>query len=183
MKRARKIKCFACGSTGHYAKLCSLRKGDPDAAMVADHTQANTTEHNDDDLEEFYDEAAYVTSQETALFTCEDVLLDSQASVSVFCNKSLLSDIRASSKQITLNGVQSGASGINICEEGNFRKLGKVYFSTKTAANILSYATMIDNGNEISYSQSTDTFTLTPKEGGDDGEAFPKNFQPPFPRI
>ena len=167
MKRARKIVCYVCGSTVHYAKLCPLRKGDPDAAMVADHTQAITTEHDDEDLEEFYDEAAYVTSQETALFTCEDVLLDSQASVSVFCNKSLLSDIRASSKQITLNGVQSGASGINICEEGNFRKLGKVYFSTKTAANILSYATMIDNGNEISYSQSTDTFTLTPKEGGE----------------
>lgn len=60
--------------------------------------------------------------------------------------------------------VQFGASGIKISEEGHFDKLGKVCYSPKTAANILSYAVMIDNRNEISCSQSSDTFTLTPKE-------------------
>lgn len=161
LKRTSKITCFVCGEKGHYASRCALRKGVPDSAMITSEQITEEDEEND------YDEAAYVTSQEVAMFTSEDVLLDSQASVSVFRNKDLLSDVTTASKHITLNGVQSGASGIRITEEGEFRTLGKVYFSSKTAANILSYAVMIDNGNKISYSQSSDTFTLIPKEGGE----------------
>ena len=37
------------------------------------------------------------------------------------------------------------------------------YCSSKTAANILSYAVMVDSGNKISYHQPSDTFTLTSK--------------------
>ena len=163
-KRASKVTCYVCGSSGHYAKTCSLRKEGPDSAMIADHTNENPP----DDGEDYYDEAAYVTTQETVLFTRDDVLLDSQASVSVFCNGNLLSKIGVSPSQITLNGVQSGAPGIKISQEGVFRELGKVYFSPKTSANILSYAVMIDNGNHISYSQTSDSFTLSPKGGGED---------------
>ena len=57
---------------------------------------------------------------------------------------------------------------MKISQEGQFRELGKVFFSPKTAANILSYAVMVDNGNRISYSQTSDSFTLSPKGGGED---------------
>ena len=86
-KRASKVTCYVCGSSGHYAKTCSLRKEGPDSAMIADHTNENPP----DDGEDYYHEAAYVTTQETSLFTRDDILLDSQASVSVFCNWNLLS--------------------------------------------------------------------------------------------
>ena len=97
------------------------------------------------------------------MFTREDVLLDSQASVNVFCNADLITNIKLADKDITLQGVDAGAKGINICKEGEFRSLGKVYYSTKTAANILSYAVMVDSGNQISYHQPSDSFTLTSK--------------------
>ena len=79
-------------------------------AFVVDHS----TEPNDYEDEEHYDEAAYVTTAAAAMFTREDVLLDSQASVNVFCNAELLKDIGSSNKEITLQGVQAGVSGIKI---------------------------------------------------------------------
>ena len=85
--------------------------------MIAGQTSEDTSQQPEENHEDYYEEVAYVTSVVMALFTGEDVLLDSQASVSVFCNKNLLSDIGTASKQITLNGVQSGAAGINISEE------------------------------------------------------------------
>ena len=112
-------------------------------------------------MEEAYDEAAYVTSTEAAMSTQEDDLLDSQASVNVFCNADLIRNIGVAEKDITLQGVDAGAKGIHISEEGDFRSLGKVYYSEKTAANILSYAVMVDSGNNISYHQPSDSFTLT----------------------
>ena len=72
-------------------------------------------------------------------------------------------DIGPSDKEITLQGVQSGASVIKINQEGDFRSLGKVYYTTKTATNILSLAVMVDNGNQITYDQPSDTFNLTSK--------------------
>ena len=155
-KKASTIVCYVCEGVGHYARDCPKRKGKSDA-FVVDHS----TEPNDYEDEEHYDEAAYVTPAEAAMFTREDVLLDSQASVNVFCNADLITNIKLADKDITLQGVDAGAKGINICEEGEFRSLGKVYYSTKTAANILSYAVMVDSGNQISYHQPSDSFTLT----------------------
>ena len=159
MKRESKVICYVCGASGHYARTCPLRKEGPDSEMVTDYIN----DHNSDDSEDYNDEAAYVANEKTVLFSSNGVLLDSQASVSVFCNGNLLSEIGESSDLITLNGVQFGAPRIKISQEGQFRELGKVYFSPKTFANILSYAVMVDNGNNISYSQTTDSFTLSPK--------------------
>ena len=163
-KRASEVICYVCGASGNYARTCPMRKEGPDSAMVTDYTN----DHNSDDGEDYYDEAAYVATEENVLFSSNDVLLDSQASVSVFCNGNLLSEIGESPDLITLNGVQSGVSGIRISKVGTFRELGKVYFSPKTSANLLFYAVMVDNGNNISYSQATDSFTLSPKGGGED---------------
>ena len=104
---------------------------------------------------------------EIALFTREDVLLDSQASVNVFSNKNLLHDIGVAKKAITLKGVELGTRGVSIRDEGDFETLGKVYYSDKTTANILSYAVMIDSGNSITYEQASDSFTLKPKDSAE----------------
>ena len=54
------------------------------------HPSMKSTRTNSTDEET---EAAYVVGIETALFTREDVLLDSQASVNIFSNENLLHDI------------------------------------------------------------------------------------------
>ena len=111
---------------------------------------------------------AYVVGTEVALFTREDVLLDSQASVNVFSNKDLLHDVGVAKRTIALKGVEQGTRGVSIRDEGYFETLGKVYFSEKTTANILSYAVMIDSGNSITYERASDSFILEPKDSSDE---------------
>ena len=85
-KKASTIVCYVCEGVGHYARDCPKRKG-KSVAFVVDHDTPNDYE------DEHCDEAAYVTTVEAAMFTREDVPLDSQASVNVFGNAELLGDI------------------------------------------------------------------------------------------
>ena len=119
--------------------------------------------NDDDEYEsEEEDETVYVTTLETVLFAKDDVLLDSQASVNVFCNRALLNNVRKSDRNVVLNGVQSGAAGVKITQEGDFNDVGKVYYSSEATANILSYAVMVDGGNRVRYDQRNDRFLLRP---------------------
>lgn len=61
-----------------------------------------------------------------------------------------------------LNGVLSGSDSVRITKKGDFGDIGKVYFSTESTANILSYAVMVDQGNSIRYDQHHDSFELRP---------------------
>ena len=106
-------------------------------------------------------EVAYVTSLETVLFARNDVLLDSQASVNVFCNRELLSNVREYKKKVVLNGVQTKASGVSISQEGNFC-VGRCYFSKEATANILPLALMVDEGNDVNYDKRNGRFILRP---------------------
>ena len=155
------VECFVCGKTGHYARDCKKKKSS-DKALVA--TGSAESEDEEDDLQE--EDVAYVTTVERVLFSRDDVLLDSQASVNVFCNRELLSNVRRSSMKVVLNGVQAKASGVTIDQEGDFRDIGKCYFSKEATANILSYAVMVDEGNDVSYDKANDRFILRPSGSG-----------------
>jgi hypothetical protein len=91
-------------------------------------------------------------SSETALFSSNEVLIDSQASVNVFNSEHLLRNIRKSQRPIVLNGVQSGVSGVAIDMEGDFTELtGAVFYSKGASANILSLAQLVDSGADVRY--------------------------------
>ena len=92
------------------------------------------------------------------------MLLDNQASINVFRNPDLLKEIRKSTKEIVLNGVQTSAGGVKIDEEGDFNEVGPVYFSREATANILSFAAMVDRGADIRYDPKSERFTLQPKD-------------------
>jgi hypothetical protein len=113
-------------------------------------------------------ETAYMTtdvmeSSETVLFTADEVLIDSQASVNVFNSKHLLRNIRKCSRPIVLNGVQSGSPGVAIDMEGGFNELGPVFYSEGSSANILSLAQLVDSGSDVRYETEHDHFTLRSK--------------------
>ena len=150
------IECFTCGEFGHYARDCKDRKSKDKALIIA------SGKADSSDEEEFDGEVAYVTSCELVLFSRDDVLLDSQASVNVFCNPLLLRNVRKSDRQVVLNGVQSKAEGVKIALEGDFGDVGKVYYSDESTANILSCAMMVDEGNDVRYNQQFDRFELRP---------------------
>ena len=108
----------------------------------------------------------YFTSVEVAFFTDHDILLDNEASISIFRNSSLLTEIDEASRPIMLQGVQKSAQAIRVSREGTPRELGKVYISEQSSANILSFASLIDAGSNITYDQSNDTFILIANGGG-----------------
>ena len=152
------VECFVCGKMGHYARECKKKKSTGKALV------AKSSDVEDYEQEEEYEEegVVYVTSLETVLFTRNDVLLDSQASVNVFCNRDILSNVRESAKKVMLNRVQAKATGVKINQEGDFNEVGKCYFSKDATANILSYAVMVDEGNDVSYDKVNDRFILRP---------------------
>ena len=129
--------------------------------MVALSGKADSSDEDDYDRDGNED-VAYVTTCEMVLFSRDDVLLDSQASVNVFCNPLLLKNVRKSDRQVILNGVQSKADGVKITLEGDFDDVGKVYYSDESTANILSPAVMVDQGNDIRYDRKFDRLELRP---------------------
>ena len=151
------VECFVCGKIGHYARDCKKKKGSEKAFLASG---PSGSDDGEEDLED--EDIAYVTTVERVLFSRDDVLLDSQASVNVFCNRELLSNVRQSETKVVLNGVQAKASGVAIDQEGDFLDVGKCYFSREATANILSYAVMVDGGNDVSYDKVNDRFILKP---------------------
>ena len=149
------ITCFVCGLVGHYARDCENRK-DGDQVL---HTAAEEDTDEDDRTVE----SAFVASKEVVLFARSHVLLDNQASINIFCNADLLTDIRRSKHGIMLNGVQAEAKSFRVNLEGDFGEIGPVYYSQLATANILSFAAMVDSGADIRYNHSDERFTLKPK--------------------
>ena len=151
------ITCFVCGK-GHFAKNCPIRKK-PEAALVVAASQRLRV--NDEDDGEYSDqEAVYLTTDERVHFYRNHVLRDNQASVNVFNNSELLTNIRDSATRILLSGIQAGATGVKVTKVGTFNELGEVYCSKLANANIRSFAAMIDRGALIKYDGIAECFTL-----------------------
>jgi hypothetical protein len=70
------------------------------------------------------------------LFDKNSVHIDNQASVAVFCNENLLTNIRSSDHSMRINGV----GGSIVCNEiGDYEWYGEVYFCKAAPTNILCF--------------------------------------------
>jgi hypothetical protein len=151
--------CYVCGRKGHLAYQCADRKEQvPDKALV---TSGEYQEDTEDDQNE-WNSAFIATSECHALFSCYEILLDNEASLNVFRDSELLSNIRRAKRKVVMKGVQSAAQGVEITSEGTFQDCGRVYYSDKSSANILSFACQVDSGAKIHYITESDKFTMKP---------------------
>jgi hypothetical protein len=113
------VTCFRCNSLGHYADECPQ------------HPSRSTTGTT---LTQF----AYMLAQSRDSGIDPNwILLDSQSTISVFCNEAMLSNIRPSShtlRALTNGGFQDSTM------VGDFPNLGPVWYNKDSIANILSLA-------------------------------------------
>jgi hypothetical protein len=92
------------------------------------------------------------------------ILCDSESTVDVFRNKSLLANIRKTSKPIRLKGIEGQT--IDIEEEGDLLGYGPVYYHQQVTANVLSLYNMARRFQSIVYNNKTrDAFLVTRDNG------------------
>ena len=139
--------CYVCGGQ-HRAKECP-RKFISETAKITR-------------IEEWNPVYLSRSKNETAMYTKYDVLLDNEASLNIFSNRNLLRDVRRSARTIVMTGVEANSAGTVVDTEGTFEDVGHVYYSEHANANILSFATQVDNGADISYDNKQDLFTMRP---------------------
>ena len=151
------VECFKCETKGHYARDCPQKKQPLDKVHVA-------VAESDDEYEGEPSEwgVALLASDEICCFSRFDVLLDNEASLNIFSNADLLTDLRKSGTTIRVSGIQQGG-GVKVDHEGEFGEFGTVYYSESASANILSFASQVDSGASIRYDHLSDCFTLQPK--------------------
>ena len=115
---ASSVTCFVCGLIGHYARDCSKRLGQDEALLA----KGRPTLDDDDE------HGVYVCQREheKAMFTRYDILLDTEASLNVFCNKDLLTNVTRATHHVVMTGVDSNAKGVKVIEQGQFEKVGVV---------------------------------------------------------
>jgi Zinc knuckle len=158
-KKPTEIICFVCGVSGHYARDCEKRKGGEKALL-----SAAAEEEVDEATADEWD-IALVSNCEQVFFSEYDVLLDSEASLNIFRTKKLLDGVRDAKRKVLLGGIQRGASGVRVTEEGEFKDIGTVYYNESASANILSFASQIDAGADITYEKERDRFVMIPDKG------------------
>ena len=99
-------------------------------------------EPNYEDLMSTYD-AAFIctTGQEAAviLVTENDILLDNQASRSLFNNSKFLTELTDASP-FYIGGIDSSSRGLLVKQQGYFSVYGNVAYQPHAAANVISLA-------------------------------------------
>ena len=147
--------CRGCLVKGHLYKHCpdNLNK---ETALVA----LEDPDAADYDAE--YDAAFIcINGQEKAivLFTSTDVLIDNQASRSIFCNADLLTEI-TDSTPFYIGGIDASSKGMLVNKRGCFEGYGHVALQPNAAANVISVAEALNRGYSIVYSSPDDMYTL-----------------------
>ena len=96
--------------------------------------------------------------QLTSQFNNNDILLDNQATVSIFNNKNLLTNIHHSKNTINIIGI---GGGITTNLVGYYCKMPsiKVYYSPDSTANILSFKD-VTTEYAVEYQRIKDCFTV-----------------------
>lgn len=130
------ITCFNCNHMGHYASACPTEERGTSGTTLLQY--------------------GYMLAQAAGCSTGIDsnwVLLDSQSTISVFCNPAMLTNIRPSPHVLraVTNGGHQDSSML-----GDFPNLGPVWYNPKSIANILSLSEVrkvcrvtMDTGAEV----------------------------------
>lgn len=181
-------KCYFCQDPGHVQPECPLykeaqamlkNKNNTSKVGIQAVTVGKVEEHDDLDAVGFCVLCPTTTEphQETALVSRPtilddaDILLDNQATVSVFHRRSFLRNLRSAERPITIIGV---GGQITATQVGDFGTFGEVYYHPNAVANILCFSDVTQRYN-TRYAADKDMFVITNKINGKEIEFRSKN--------
>ena len=98
-------------------------------------------------------------SRNNTRLNTSQVILDTGAKVTILKDKHLFSTIHESNQPILVNGINDQDQPMLILEEGP-TVLGRAYFDTRAAANILSFSEAVDNFERVVYNDVADEFVI-----------------------
>jgi hypothetical protein len=134
------IKCFTCNDYGQYASTCPNAAPKKVQILQTADTAGPTDYHSEFSFVHIASGAfmfVQAGNRQTDIIPPTWILLSSQLTVSVFKNRSLLTNIRPSS---TTRRVHTNGGTQVSCQMGTIRNFGDVWFNTKSLANILPMA-------------------------------------------
>jgi hypothetical protein len=147
--------CWNCGEEGHLRTNC---KKPPKAAYTTEVEYEDDEDvHVSDDYEDDEEFGIFTLTTDECTDKSQEVLLDNGASTSIFCNCTLLTDIRTVPQTITFRGL-SGKVTTN--KQGVFRHYGLVWFCEQASANLLSWTELLSKNMIISYHPGSDEFRV-----------------------
>jgi hypothetical protein len=129
-----RITCTICNQLGHYAPFCPTRSAHHQHTMMDDIELEPDSDSDYDSICAEFTFAQRISGQNEYK---DSILIDSGSSCSVFCDKSLLTNIRTSDKQ--LNVITNGGPQIST-KCGDFFKFFEVWYNPNSMLNILSWS-------------------------------------------
>ena len=145
------IICWTCGKKGHRSTSCSTKR-------------VNFT-NVDEDVTIYF--TTYDCSPVLLTKIPEEpdtiILLDTQASIHLLHDPSVVTDIHTSATPITVQGITG--ERMRVTMEATIKDIGlRGYYCTNTTANIISYHKLKDT-HDVHYDNETDMFTAVPDSG------------------
>jgi hypothetical protein len=152
-KDRSKLMCFNCLQYGHYKSEC--RNPDPRKQGTTPTMTATT----------LMTRARILTLHEEEAINPMWILCDTESTIDIVKNPSMITNIRRAKKTIELTGI-GGEGSIRIQQEADLLGYGTVYFHKDVAANILSFHNMTKRFPSVVYNnQLKDAFIITRDDG------------------
>ena len=131
------IQCYNCQEYGHYKSDCNAKPVPRSAATLLFQQATNIDSDAEDSIDNAVGFSFHQTKHNDAI-NPSWVLLDSESTVSIFCNKNFLTNVRHCGHTGIRIHTNGGHKDVDMI--GDLAGFGEVWYHPKSLANILSLA-------------------------------------------